>query len=52
MFGIADDAFPNQPYPRAYGDEANDFWSTQNNCDLESVDLGFGSPEECLAYLN
>ena len=50
MFGVADDAFPNQPYPGAYGEEANDFWRTQNNCELESVDLGFGSPEECWAY--
>ncbi|MGC6509376.1 MAG: alpha/beta hydrolase family esterase [Myxococcota bacterium] len=52
MFGQADDAFPNQPYQGAYGDECNAFWTEENNCGTDSIDLGLGESGECVEYSN
>ena len=50
MFGIADDAFPNQPYPGAFGDEVTEFWRAEHDCSSEVVDLGLGEVGECVEY--
>lgn len=52
MFGVADEAFPNQPYDGAYGDECSAFWHEENGCGGASVDLALGSEGECVEYLD